>query len=166
VTSLVRLRARTCLLLLVVPAIAQVAQGQERASSSKQSHIEVKRLPDAELTAYGTLDKAVRAANERLVFQLLNLTGTTYRMWYCGQPPFDDKVILEGMLAAARLSPEQLALFRRWYAAELRFSGHNAAVWRSMQAEQLMRGVECTEDQLASSRKWIEIHSTRSPTIR
>lgn len=153
------MRTRTWLLLLALPAIVPVARGQERASSGKQSHIEAKRLSDAELNAYGTLDNAVHAANQKLVYQLLNLTGTTFRMWYCGQPPFDDKAILDEMLAAAQLPPEQLSLFRRWYARELRFSGHNAAVWRAMAAESLMKGVECAEDKLAGSRQFIESHS-------
>lgn len=158
------MRTSTCLLLLL--AIPFVVQGQEKASSSRQSHIEARRLSDAELDAYGALDKAAHAANQKLVYQLLNLTGTTYRMWFCGQPPFDDKAILEEMLGAAQLPPEQLSLFRRWYAAELRFSGHNASVYRAMAAESLMRGVECTDEKLASSRQFIASHSSEPPAIR
>jgi hypothetical protein len=150
------MRRRTCLLLLFLPALTLAAEAQEKPSSEARSHVEFKRLSDAELNAYGELDKAARAANETLVFQLLNLTGTTFRMWYCNQPPFDDKVILARFIERARLPKEQVSLFQRWYVAEIRFSGHSAAVWRTTGAEQSMRGVECTEDKLASSRAWIK----------
>jgi len=152
--------------LVAAVAITLPAVADETPAARRQTHIEARRLPDAELDAYGALDKAVRAENEKLVFELLNLTGTTFRMWFCGQPAFDDRLILEGMLNAARLSPAQLALFGRWYTAELRFSGHNVAVWRSMGSEKLMQRVECTDQQLASSREWIASHQARLPTAR
>jgi hypothetical protein len=152
------MRRRTYLLLLVLAATIPEAQTEEKSSSETRSHIEARRLTDAELTAYGKLDQAARATNEPLLFQLLNLTGTTFRTWYCAQPSFDDKVVLARLLARARLPQEQKSLFERWYAAEIRFSGHNAAVWRAMQVESLMRATECSEDKLASARDWIERH--------
>src|SRR6185503_4467345 len=103
-------------------AVVQTAAAQKIHSSGDASRIEARLLDDAELAAYGTLDKAVRATDERLVFELMNLTGTTFRMWYCGQPAFEDKVILEHILETAHLTQEQLSLFRRWYVAEMRFS--------------------------------------------
>ena len=109
------------LALLLLALLSTDAVAEDATSRQQQaSHLVAEAATPADFEAMIRVEFEARAINERLMFQLMNLTGSTFRMWFCGYEPVQDKGILAGLLEKAALSESERQVFLRWYTLKFR----------------------------------------------
>lgn len=140
------------LLLILVTNLALSKTPEWPRYSTKLTPQEMSK---SEMDKLEQLDAQVRLVNTPLTFQVLNLTGITFRMQFCSGIGIRDKLVLDRIISKDA-DQSQRELFRRWYEIKMRFEQHKLFTWRGMNVEHTMRDIECTAEKLRESNQWLK----------